>query len=320
VPHSTAPAALSSLPVSIQEQIEKRSRGKTVALPESLDERVIEAARILRNQKGVEVLLPRAADVEAHVGSTQKQIQSLAAARGKTLGESALAQALDPFYFCGTQLAQGKVHAVVGGAQASTAHVIKAALATVGLAPGHSLITSAFLMALSRPTEGGEQVLLYSDGAVVPQPTAAQLAQIAQAAQQAFVSWTGLEPRLAFLSFSTVGSAQHPDVEKVREAYGLFMRQNPFAVATGEIQFDAATVPAVAVRKNPLCAVKGRANVFVFPDLDAGNIGYKITQRLAGAEAYGPVLLGSAKPFSDLSRGASVEDIVASALLTLALS
>jgi phosphotransacetylase len=172
---------------------------------------------------------------------------------------------------------------------------------------------------LNSPTPGGEDIVLYADAGVIPQPSALQIPQIAVLAAQAFEAWTGREARVGFLSFSTHGSAQHPDVQKMRDAAASFAQGSPRWLSEGELQFDAAVVPEVAIRKNPNTRLAGRTNVFVFPDLDAGNIAYKITQRLAGAEAWGPLLLGSAKPFSDLSRGASALDIAHVALLTLAL-
>jgi len=320
---TNASSILAELPHAARENILARARGKTLALPEADDARVREAAGILAKDFGVRVHLPSASELASDVSraNVRTAIETQAAVRKKDPAKI-ISHALlsDPFYACGALLAQGQVDAIVGGAVATTAHVIRTALHTVGLAPGVSLVSSAFLMALGTPTAGGESVLVYSDGAVNPQPTALQLSDIAALAAAAFSAWTGCEARVAFLSFSTAGSASHPDVDKVRGAYELFRERSPDVCADGELQFDAATVPAIATRKKPGSPVAGRANVLVFPTLDAGNIGYKMTQRLAGAGAFGPVLLGVARPFSDLSRGASPYDVVATGLLTLALA
>lgn len=313
-------ALLGSLPPETRATIFARARGRAVALPEAADARVTEAAALLSSEFGVRVFLPTEHDLRARSAETLAVMRAVALARGKDHSKVAEALGSDPFYVSGALLARGEVDAVVGGATVPTAHVIKAAIGTVGLEAGASLMTSAFLMALASPTAGGEGVLVYSDGAVIPQPTSAQLSDIAFLAARAYDAWTGREARVAFLSFSTAGSASHTDVSKVRTAWEAFRAAHPAIPSEGEVQFDAATVPSVAARKCPGSSVAGRANVLVFPDLDAGNIGYKITQRLAGAEAFGPVLLGAARPFSDLSRGATARDVVASALLTLALA
>jgi phosphotransacetylase len=181
-------------------------------------------------------------------------------------------------------------------------------------------MTSAFLLALQQQTAGGESLISFSDCAVIPQPTTDQLVDIAFLSQQAYESWTQRKPKIAFLSFSTAGSAQHAEVEKVAQASRFFQKNYPAILAEGEVQFDAACDPFIAMRKSPTGQVQGKANVFVFPDLNSGNIAYKIAQRLGGAQAWGPVLLGAIKPFSDLSRGASAQDIAHAAALTLALS
>jgi phosphate acetyltransferase len=189
----------------------------------------------------------------------------------------------------------------------------------VGLKKQCPLLTSCFLFRLANPTPGGEEVVVYADAGVIPQPSESQLSQIAHLSAEAFSAWVDREARVGFLSFSTHGSAEHPDVLKMRNASNIFANDYPEVPSEGEIQFDAAVAPKVALRKNPSSKLQGRTNVFIFPDLDAGNIAYKVTQRLAGAEAWGPLLLGSAKPFSDLSRGASALDIAHVALLTASL-
>lgn len=308
------------LPSDIRTRILTRARGKRIVFPEAADARVQAAAEVLERDAGVSCILLSEKELHSLKQQTEKVISKRAQLRGKKMTAELLACVSDPFYAAGSMLEIGLADAAVGGAVATTAHVIRAALATIGADTQAPLVTSCFLFKLRQPTAGGEDVVLYADAGVVPQPDATQLVQIASLAARAFASWTGREPRLAFLSFSTNGSALHADVEKVREASTSFAAVHPQILSEGELQFDAAVVPEVALRKNPSSRLAGRANVFVFPDLDAGNICYKVTQRLAGAEAWGPILLGTAKPYSDLSRGASASDIAHAALLTLALS
>lgn len=309
-----------NLPAEIRERIIARARGKRVVFPEAADPRVQAAAQLLLRDAGVSSVLLSEKDLALHAQKTQEVIEKRAQLRGKRVTPELLASAGDAFYVAGALLELCEAEAAVGGAVATTAHVIRAALSTIGSDPQAPLVTSCFLFKLREPTSGGEDVVLYADAGVVPQPDASQLAHIATLSAQAYADWTGREARVAFLSFSTNGSAQHADVEKVRAASAAFTAAHPHIPSEGELQFDAATVPEVALRKNPSSRLAGSANVFVFPDLDAGNIAYKVTQRLAGAEAWGPLLLGTAKPYSDLSRGASALDIAHVALLTLALA
>jgi phosphate acetyltransferase len=217
--------------------------------------------------------------------------------------------AMDPMYFGALMVAAGDAHGFVAGAATATAGVLRALIHSVGVAPGVSVVSSAFLMVVPLP-DGGERAFVFSDPSVMPNPDAEQLAAIAVAAATTYRGLTGEEPRVAMLSFSTRGSASHPDVEKVIAATAEARRLRPDLMIDGEMQADAAIIPGVAAKKAPGSEVAGRANVLVFPDLDAANIGYKLVERLAGAKACGPLIQGLARPASDLSRGCSTDDVV----------
>ncbi len=309
-----------------------KSNRQRIVLPESLEDRTITAAdRAIADGLADIVLIGSETEIMAkaaelglkHIGGativdpatspdTERYAEyfyELRKNKGMTL-EKAREQMKDPLYFGCMIIKSGNADGQISGALSTTGDTLRPALQIIKCTPGISCVSGCMLMVTKTPQYGDNGILLYGDIAVTPVPDAGQLAQIAYCTAQTAKSVAGIEnPRIAMLSFSTKGSAKHEVVDKVVEATRIAKETYPELAIDGELQADAALVPAVAAKKAPGSEIAGHANVLIFPNLEAGNIGYKLSQRLAGADAIGPILQGIARPVNDLSRGCSVDDV-----------
>jgi phosphate acetyltransferase len=314
----------------------KQSPAK-IAFPEATEPRTLQAAARLLEERIVEPVLvgPQTDVVEAckgqgiDPGSLQIEDPQTSSHRDRCIDAAVEAQArrgllrekvaerlASPLSFAAAMVRAGVAGGTVAGAIHSTAETLRAALRFIRPAPGAKIVSSFFLMGLREPTPTGDDVLAFADCGLVPYPDAEELAEIARRTADSYRLLCDAEPRVALLSFSTHGSAHHKSVKLVVEARELLGRNAPDFAFDGELQLDAALIPEVGNAKAPTSPVAGRANVLIFPNLDAGNIGYKLVERLGGAQAVGPLVQGLSRPANDLSRGCSVDDIVLAAAVT----
>jgi phosphate acetyltransferase len=287
-----------------------RERQKLIILPEKDDSRIQAAAKIAQKENIVRLLLLGKKDLEPQkIDEFAEAFFELRKHKGVSLEDARKIMAV-PLYYAAMLVRNGEADGFVAGVAHSTPDVARAAIYCLGVDERIKTASSCFIMVVADCALGENGVFVFADCGIVPEPTSAQLAQIAISSSELAQNIFGITPRVAMLSYSTKGSAKGPLVDKVKEATQLAKQINPHILIDGELQLDAAIIPEVARIKDPQGPLAGRANVLIFPGLEAGNIGYKLVQRLAKARAIGPLLQGLNKPCSDLSRGATVNDIV----------
>jgi len=318
-----------------------RKKKGTIVLPEGNEPRMIHAARRLLDEEICKVIMVGKKSDIAELAKKENvdisgieisepgdpslfedfanEYYELRKHKGISL-EDAKKMIVDPLFWGAMLVKKDMAHASLAGAMNATGKVLKAALHIIGTAPGTKTVSSFFIMVIPEFQGKKDYPIVFADCAVVPQPDPEQLASIATASATSCEKLLGIDPKVAMLSFSTMGSAKHDDADKVLKALGIAKKSKPDLLIDGEIQADAALIDKIGAKKAPGSEVAGQANVLVFPDLDAGNIAYKLVQRLAKAEAVGPVIQGLAKPANDLSRGCSVDDIVNVSAISILLA
>jgi len=317
-------------------KMKAKQNKKTIVLPETDDRRTLQAANTVLAEGIADIILigdeedikKRADGLDLSkavfvdplksdkLDSYVELLVELRKNKGMTPEKARELLTKDPLYFGVTMVKAGDADGMVAGAAHSTADVMRAALQVIKTAPGTKLVSTFFVMVVPNCEFGSDGIFVFSDCGLVQNPTSEELAEIAASSAKSFEALIGKEPAVAMLSHSTKGSASHPDVDKVAEATRIAKELYPNIKLDGELQLDAAIVPSVGASKAPGSDVAGKANVIIFPDLDAGNIGYKLVERLAKAQAYGPITQGLAKPVNDLSRGCSADDIVGVVAIT----
>lgn len=318
--------------MSFIESIKERAKSakKRIVLPETMDERVIKAAMKVRDEQIADIVLIGRPSYDIDLKEIEiieplnnqltdqlaNELYSLRKDKGMSLEQAKDLLITDYMYYACMLVKMGYADGVVSGACHSTANTLRPSLQIIKTKPGVSLVSAFFLMVVPNCEYGENGAFIFADSGLEQNPTPERLAAIARSSAESFELLVGKVPKVAMLSHSTMGSASHADVDKVVNATKIAKERYPQYEIDGELQLDAAIVPEVAKSKAPNSKVAGQANVLVFPDLDAGNIGYKLVQRLANAEAYGPITQGIAAPINDLSRGCSVDDIVGVVAIT----